>query len=292
MNISKTTTIRTITLIIITIIVLTITAFKGCKQNEASYKLINNIDNNLTTEKVIEISPTTGVTESNPTEIAIDNDKIEATEEPIKENYVDVWVAVTNIYAKKEPNPKSEIIENYSWNTKLSVAYINEEWAKIKDLEYYIERIHISEKPARYTDCDVPTNNTIKTYMDYKKITLKSSRQYKMQKSLAYTNEQGLRMVNGRYCVALGSYYTTTIGQYVDVELENGKIIHGILADCKADKDTDSTNRIHSDGSVVEFVIDIEELDSDIRKLGDISHLNGWNSKVANIKVYDKIENF
>lgn len=292
MNINRITTTKIISLIIVIIIVWATATFKGCKQDNTSGKLIDNINNGLPTEEVIESSPTAETIESNPTEIVIENDKIEVTEEPIKENYIDVWVAVTNIYAKKEPNPSSEIIENYSWNTKLSVAYINEEWAKIKDLEYYIERIHISEKPARYTDCDVPSNNTIKSYMDYRLITLKSSRQYELQKSLAYTNEQGLRMVNGRYCIALGSYYTTTIGQYVDVELENGKIICGILADCKADKDTDSTNRIHSDGSVVEFVIDIEELNCTIRKLGDISHLNGWNSKVANIKVYDKIENF
>ena len=283
---------RNFSLIIIIVIVCVITTFKGCKQDDTSDKLTDNVNNDLATEEVIEISPTAGIIESSPTEVLIENDKIEATEEPVKENYIDVWVAATNICAKKEPNTSSETIENYSWNTKLSVTYINEKWAKIKDIEYYIERIHISEEPARYTDCSVPTNNTIKTYMNYKKITLKSSRQYKMQKSIAYTNEQGLRMVNGRYCIALGSYYTTTIGQYVDVELENGKIIYGILADCKADKDTDSTNRIHKDGSVVEFVVDIEELNRTIKKLGDISHLNGWDSKVANIKVYDKIEKF
>lgn len=283
---------RNFSLIIIIVIVCVITTFKGCKQDDTSDKLTNNANNDLATEEVIEVSPIAGTIESSPTEVIIENDRIEATEEPVKENYIDVWVAATNICAKKEPNTSSETIENYSWNTKLSVTYINEKWAKIKDIGYYIERIHISEEPARYTDCSVPTNNTIKTYMNYKKITLKSSRQYKMQKSIAYTNEQGLRMVNGRYCIALGSYYTTTIGQYVDVELENGKIIHGILADCKADKDTDSTNRIHKDGSVVEFVVDIEELNRTIKKLGDISHLNGWDSKVVNIKVYDKIEKF
>lgn len=280
MNIVKATKI--ISLTIITIIVLLIITFKDCQQDNVSG------DNSTATE----ISSTSGITESNPTEVVIENNEIEATKEPVTENYVDTWVTITSICAKKEPSASSETVKNYSWNTKLSVAYMNEEWAKIKDLEYYIERIHISEEPSQYTDCDVPSNNTIKSYMDYRLITLKSSRQYELQKSLAYTNEQGLRMVNGRYCIALGSYYTTTIGQYVDVELENGKIICGILADCKADKDTDLTNRIHSDGSVVEFVIDIEELNCTIRKLGDISHLNDWDSKVANIKVYDKIENF
>lgn len=147
-------------------------------------------------------------------------------------------------------------------------------------------------KQSDYVDYDVPSNNTMKTYMDYKTITSTSSKQYKLQKSLAYTDSKGLRMVGDRYCVAVGSYYTTTIGQYLDVELENGKVIKCILADCKDDKHTDSTNRINPNGSVVEFVVDADVLDSTAKKMGDISHLNGWNSRVINIKVYDKVEEF
>lgn len=139
---------------------------------------------------------------------------------------------------------------------------------------------------------NVPSNNTIKSYMDYRRITSKNSRQYKLQHSLAYTDNQGIRMVGDRYCVALGSYYTTTIGQYIDIELANGEIIKGILADCKADKHTDSTNRINPNGSVVEFVVDVKTLDETAKITGDISCVNNWNSKVINIKVYDIVENF
>ena len=148
------------------------------------------------------------------------------------------------------------------------------------------------DKINGYTNYDVPSNNTIKSYMDYRCITSKSSKQYKLQNSIAYTGDNGIRMVNGRYCVAVGSYYTTTIGQYIDIELANGKVIKGILADCKDDRHTDSTNRINPNGSVVEFVVDTKTLDSMAKKMGDISYVNGWNSKVVNIKVYDKIENF
>lgn len=146
--------------------------------------------------------------------------------------------------------------------------------------------------PSDYSNYDVPSNNTIKSYMDYRCITLKSSKQYKLQESLAYTDEYGIRMVSGRYCVAVGSYYTTTIGQYIDIELENGNVIQGILADCKDDKHTDSTNRINPNGSVVEFVVDTKSLDNTAKKMGDISYVHGWNSKIINIKVYDKIEDF
>ena len=75
--------------------------------------------------------------------------------------------------------------------------------------------------------------------------------------------------------------------------MKNGKIIKCILADCKANKHTDSTNRIHSiDGSVVEFVVDTKSLDITAKKMGDISYINEWNSKVVNIRVYDKIEKY
>lgn len=157
-----------------------------------------------------------------------------------------------------------------------------------QDVESKIE----TTVPNDYNDCDVPSNNSIKSYMDYRCITSRNSRQYQLQHSLAYTGNHGLRMVKDRYCVAVGSYYTTTIGQYIDIELENGSVIRGILADCKADKHTDSTNRINPNGSVVEFVVDTRTLDKTAKKMGDISYVNDWNSKVVNIKVYEKIEEF
>lgn len=149
-----------------------------------------------------------------------------------------------------------------------------------------------TRKSTDYVDCDVPSNNTIKTYMDYRTITSTDSRQYKLQESLAYTDGNGLRMVNGRYCVAVGSYYTTTIGQHIDIVLEDGSVIPGIVADCKADIHTDSTNRINPNGCVVEFIVDTESLDETAKTMGDISYINGWNSKVVNIRVYDKVEIF
>lgn len=149
-----------------------------------------------------------------------------------------------------------------------------------------------TKKQSNYINCDVPSNNTIKSYMDYRTITSKNSKQYKLQKTLAYTDGNGLRMVNGRYCVVVGSYYTTTIGQHIDIELENGKIIKGVLADCKADIHTDSTNRINLNGSVIEFIVDTNTLDNTAKKMGDISYVNGWNSKVVNIRVYDTVEKF
>ena len=225
---------------------------------------------------------------------------LEELVEKTESEYKDVW-AKTNVNIREKSNTNSDIVGVYYQSTKLQVKYINKNWAQVKGTKYYVHRDYLSESKVKKEvkenvrnisgrSYSVP-NNTIKSYMDYKAITSTGSKQYKLQK-IAYTGNYGIRMVNGRYCVALGSYYTTRIGQYVDIELANGNIIHGILADCKADKDTINNNTMHPDGSVVEFVVDTKSLDSTARKMGDCSYISGWNSKVVNIKVYDKIENF
>ena len=128
--------------------------------------------------------------------------------------------------------------------------------------------------------------------MSYKSITSKSSDQYKMQQ-IAYTGNYGIRQVNGRYCIAVGSAYTTKIGQYIDLVLEDGTIIPCILADCKADIHTDSNNICTSDGSLAEFIVDTIALSKTVRYTGDISTAcEDWESMITQVIVYDKKEEF
>ena len=138
---------------------------------------------------------------------------------------------------------------------------------------------------------DVPYNR-IKSYMSYKNITSRSSDQYKLQQ-MAYTGTYGIRQVNGRFCVAVGSAYTTQIGQYIDLVLEDGTIIPCILCDCKADEHTDSRNILTSDGSLAEFVVDVPSLSKTVRYTGDISTAcDDWESMITRIIIYDKVEGF
>ena len=138
---------------------------------------------------------------------------------------------------------------------------------------------------------DVPYNR-IKSYMSYKNITSRSSEQYKLQQ-MAYTGTYGIRQVNGRFCVAVGSAYTTQIGQYIDLVLEDGTIIPCILGDCKADEHTDSRNILTSDGSLAEFVVDVPSLSKTVRYTGDISTAcDDWESMITRIIIYDKVEEF
>lgn len=143
-----------------------------------------------------------------------------------------------------------------------------------------------------YVDYDTPPDNSFKSYMDYRTITDTTSMQYELQKQ-ADTDGYGMRMVDDRYCVAVGSYYSTTVGQAVDIIMENGNVIHCIVADLKQDIHTDSTNRQNPNGSIVEFLVDTDTLHRRIKKAGDISYfdtvwqINRFSGEVDTIRVYE-----
>lgn len=136
-----------------------------------------------------------------------------------------------------------------------------------------------------------PATQGFKSYMDYRTITDETSLQYKLQNEYAYTDkESGIRMVGDRYCIALGSYFTTDIGQYVDLILGNGTIIPCILADQKDDAHTDDMNAVTVDsGCVSEFVVDSNVLPDMVRLYGDVSRYDeSWEARVTQVQVYDK----
>lgn len=104
-------------------------------------------------------------------------------------------------------------------------------------------------------------NSKNRSYMRYTAVTSRTSAQYALLNGdSAYTDKTtGFRMVNGRYCIAVGSAYTTKIGTKIDLVMADGTIVRCILGDCKSDRDTDESHMycIH-DGSVAEFIVDYE----------------------------------
>ena len=98
-------------------------------------------------------------------------------------------------------------------------------------------------------------------------------------------------MVNGRYCVAIGSHFGCKIGQYFDLILANGEVIPCIMADQKANKHTDSANIITtSTNCLSEFIVDRNALNRDAKRDGNISSCcEEWKSHVVKIRVYKKV---
>lgn len=113
--------------------------------------------------------------------------------------------------------------------------------------------------------------STFKSYESYRAITNQSSPQYQLQQ-IAYTGDYGIRMVEDRYCVAMGSYWATEIGTKLDVYLESGELIKVILGDNKQDKHTSSNHRIGSGNrDVLEFIVDPDLIPEEVRNCGSFN---------------------
>ena len=113
--------------------------------------------------------------------------------------------------------------------------------------------------------CNVPNwedgcRSYFYSYMPYTAVTSKSSPQYKLLRSDSCYTSNGLRMVDNRYCIAVGTYYASHVGEKLDVVFDDGSILQCIVGEFKSDKNTNPTHQYHmSDGSVIEFIVDYSE---------------------------------
>lgn len=130
-------------------------------------------------------------------------------------------------------------------------------------------------------------DSDFKSYMDYRCITNTSSDQYKLQQK-CYTDDNGLRVYDGYYAVALGTYYSSTIGDKFHITLDTGEEFDVIVGDVKANCDTDKTNRyVPVNGNIIEFIVDTKKLPKDVRFMGTVSALDDFEGSVTSI---EKIE--
>lgn len=208
-----------------------------------------------------------------------------------KKEYRTGWTT-TSVNVRKGPSIDSDILDTYGFNTRVEYTDYNENWVEIKYKDgtvAYMCKDYISKEINSYKEYRVPNNSGFKSYMDYRCITSTTSKQYQLQHSTAYTGNYGIRQIDGRYCVAIGSHFTTEIGVYFDLILENGFVIPCVLADAKADKDTDNNNIVtEHNGCLSEFIVDTDSLFIEAKRMGDISYCRKeWNSPVDRIRVYN-----
>ena len=228
--------------------------------------------------------------------------KTKHTEEVVKESPVEIeekdevkiqqegWTTTT-LNVREEPNTDSSILDTLPFNTYIKYYEYDDEWAEIAydNGQAYVNRNYISDEECEFVMYDVPKTRGFKSYMPYTAITNKKSKQYKLQQ-IASTGAYGIRVVDSRYLVAIGTAFNAEVGTYIDLILEDGFVIPCIAGDVKADKHTDSTNMVTSaNGCVSEFIIDSKALHKSIKKSGDVSSCNeNWNGCVRAIVVYSK----
>lgn len=126
--------------------------------------------------------------------------------------------------------------------------------------------------------------STFKSWMPYTAITNRSSPQYKLQKK-AYTDENGLRKIGEDYCVAMGTFYSSTIGDRFQITMSSGITFTVIISDVKSDRHTDSTHRYTvSNGCVMEFLVDKRKLNPIIKQSGNVGSLEFFSGKFSKIE--------
>ena len=242
---------------------------------------------NVTDDIDIETTETLTESSTEDTTEAITTTEIQEVQTEI---YINGYTN-NNVNLRETSSTQSKVVKIIPFNEKIEYVKSDAEWQKVKykDSTGYIHSDYITNKQIEYKDIFTPSNG-IKSYMDYRAITLTSSKQYKLQSTYAYTGNYGIRQINGRYCVAIGSYFTKKVGTYLDLYLENGEIIPCILADCKADIHTDKRNIItEHDGSLAEFIIDKNSLKKEIKLHGDVSKAcPKWDSPIEKIRIYEK----
>lgn len=127
-------------------------------------------------------------------------------------------------------------------------------------------------------------DSDFKSYMDYRCITNTESAQYKLQQK-CYTDENGLRVHDGYYVVALGTYYSSTVGERFKITLDTGEELYCEVGDVKANCDTDETNRyVPINGNIVEFIVDTKKLPKEVRFMGTVSAIDIFEGDVESIE--------
>lgn len=137
---------------------------------------------------------------------------------------------------------------------------------------------------------DVPSDSDFKSFMDYRTITDITSEQYKIQQQ-CITDENGFRVCDGKYCIALGNGFNVKAGDVVTVELANGSVFDCIVSDVKRNRDTGADNmQVNGNGNVVEFVVDVNKLDDYVKLRGTVSVIDGMDGDVVSITTYEGYE--
>ena len=131
---------------------------------------------------------------------------------------------------------------------------------------------------------EVPSINTnFKSYTYYALLN-KSSVQWKLQE-LAYTDENGLRKIGNYYLAAMGSYYSTTIGDMFRLTTDTGAVFDIILCDAKDDRHTDAHHMYtKSNNCMVEFYVDTTVLNRTIKRMGSIGVLPEFSGSIVKVE--------
>lgn len=87
------------------------------------------------------------------------------------------------------------------------------------------------------------------------------------------------------YLVAMGSYYSTTLGDKFRITTDTGNVFYVALTEFKANIHTDSKNQYSVDNKdIIEFVVDTSKLMRDVKYHGSANVYPPLSGKIAKIE--------
>ena len=155
---------------------------------------------------------------------------------------------------------------------------------QVKDLLNQVEELKQQIKEEAKNHVVIPPRSEFKTYMSYKAITNRTTRQWKLQQQ-ATTNEDGVRCIDGIPMVAVGTGWGLSVGDIALVTCENGNSFTVMIGDIKSDRHTDAERKTSiASGCRCEFIVDISKLDPTVRLSGNMATLSKYSGYVINIE--------
>ena len=215
-------------------------------------------------------------------------------------------VIVTCDCDKKVEAALSEIVDTYK-NSKVQTVESDTSNSETTNSSSEISTENLSEIDSKFSTGSVAVNvetprkfevgeevplpslpTNIKSYTDYRCYGLWYTPHYRLQQA-SRTDENGLRRFNDDYIVAMGAFYTTSIGDRFKVTLDSGNEFTVILGDGKAPIDCDETNMyapcFNYDGelcaNVLEFIIDSDVMPKSVYSYGSIDCLDEFKGNIV-----------
>lgn len=164
--------------------------------------------------------------------------------------------------------------ENTSLNT--IVSQLEEENKKLKEQNAKLQA-------NRQTIMQV-NKKDFKSYMPYTAITNKSSKQWQLQQS-AITDKNGIRCIDGKPMVAVGTGWGLSVGDVAVITCDNGNSFEVVIGDIKADQHTNTENKTTSANNCrCEFIVDARRLNPSVKTMGNVAVLKQYNGYVVNVQ--------
>ena len=165
--------------------------------------------------------------------------------------------------------------ENTSLNT--AVSQLETENKKLK------EKNTQTQTKTQTTTTQV-SKKDFKSYMPYTAITNKASKQWQLQQS-ATTDKNGLRCIDGKPMVAVGTGWGISVGDTAIITCDNGNSFEVVIGDIKANNHTNMENKTTSANNCrCEFIVDYKQLNPTVKKMGNVAVLKQYNGYVTNVQ--------